>query len=135
MSKIKDRCSERGSAGAKLTFVLVVLFLVGHAGINYIPAAYEAESFKSEMYTAVVQGLAVPGRGLTPVDMVKERIQRAARANGVPDNAVMDVKMVNKMVQAHVVYTKPVSILPLGIYTFDYNFDHTATPTGFLLKE
>ncbi len=135
MSKIKYKHNERGGAGVKLTAVLVVLFLVGHAGLNYVPVAYSAESFKSEMHTAVVQGLAMPGRGITAVDAVKARVQRAAKSNDVPEDAVMDIKMVNKVVQAHVVYTKSVNILPLGLFTYDYNFDHTATPTGFLLKD
>lgn len=133
MSKNKNRNNERGGAGVKLTIVMVVLFLAAHGGYNYIPVAYSAESFKSEMYTAVVQGLAVPGR-MSPVDSVKTRIQRAAVANDIPEDAVMDVKVVNKVVQAHVVYTKTVNILPLGLYTYSYHFDHTATPTGFLLK-
>lgn len=135
MNKNKTRHNERGGAGVKLTIILVILFLVAHGGYNYVPVAYSAESFKSEMYTAVVQGLAMPGRGMTPVDAVRERVKRAAKSNDIPEDAVMDVKMVNKVVQAHVVYTKSVDILPLGIYTYDYHFDHTATPTGFLLKE
>lgn len=135
MSKIKYKHKERGGAGVKLTIILVILFLIGHAGLNYVPVAYSAESFKTEMHTAVVQGLAMPGRGITAVDAVKARVQRAARANEIPDDAEMDIKMVNKVVQAHVVYTKSVNILPLGLYTYDYNFDHTATPTGFLLKD
>lgn len=133
MSKIQDRHNERGGAGVKLVIILTVLFLAAHGGYNYIPVAYSAESFKSEMYTAVVQGLAVPGR-MSPVDSVKIRIQRAAVANEIPDDAVFEVKMVNKVVQAHVAYTKKVNILPLGLYSYDYHFDHTATPTGFLLK-
>ena len=135
MNKSKVKHNERGGAGVKLVAILVILFLVGHAGLNYVPVAYSAESFKSEMYTAVVQGLAMPGRGMSPVDAVKERVQRAARSNDIPEDAVMDVKMVNKVVQARVVYTKTVNVLPLGIYTYNYNFDHTATPTGFLLKD
>lgn len=133
MSKIQDRHNERGGAGVKLVIILTVLFLAAHGGYNYIPVAYSAESFKSEMYTAVVQGLAVPGR-MSPVDSVKIRIQRAAVANEIPDDAVFEVKVVNKVVQAHVAYTKKVNILPLGLYSYDYHFDHTATPTGFLLK-
>lgn len=135
MSKIEYKHNERGGAGVKLTIILVVLFLTAHAGFNYVPVAYSAENFKSEMYTAVVQGLAMPGKGLSPVDAVKQRIQRAAISNDVPDDAVMDVKQVNKVVQAKVVYNKPVNILPFGIYTYNYHFEHTATPTGFLLKE
>lgn len=134
MSKNKNRHNERGGAGVKLMIILAVLFLAAHGGYNYVPVAYSAESFKSEMYTAVVQGLAVPGR-MSPVEAVKTRIQRAAIANDIPEDAVFEVKEVNKVVQARVVYTKTVNILPLGIYTYNYNFDHTATPTGFLLKE
>ena len=135
MNKIEYKYNERGGAGVKLIIILVILFLTAHAGFNYVPVAYSAESFKSEMYTAVVQGLAMPGRGGSPVDAVKQRVMRAARANDVPEDAIMDVKQVNKVVQAHVIYDKPVSILPFGIYTYNYHFDHTATPTGFLLKE
>lgn len=135
MSNKKYRHKERGGAGVKLTIILVILFLAAHAGFNYIPVAYAAESFKSEMYTAVVQGLAMPGRDLTPVDAVKQRVQRAARANDIPEDALLEVKQVNKTVQAHVIYDKPVNILPFGLYTYNYHFDHTATPTGFLLKE
>jgi len=34
-----------------------------------------------------------------------------------------------------VTYTKKVPILPLGIYTYNYVFDNTATPAGFLMKQ
>lgn len=134
MSKNKNKNNERGGASVKLIIVLVILLLAAHGGFNYVPVAYSAESFKSEMQTAVVQGLAIPGR-MSPVDSVKTRIQRAATANQIPVDAQMEVKVVNKVIQAHVVYTKKVDILPLGLYTYDYHFDHTATPTGFLLKE
>ena len=33
--------SERGGAGVKLAFILVALFLIAHAGYNFIPVAYE----------------------------------------------------------------------------------------------
>lgn len=135
MSNIRYKHNERGGAGVKLTFVLVVLFLAAHAGFNYVPVAYQAESFKSEMYTAVTQSLAMPNSRLTPVSAARERIQRAAISNEIPEDAEMDVKLVKQVVQARVVYTKPVNILPLGLFTYDYHFDHTATPTGFLLKE
>jgi hypothetical protein len=135
MSNTKNREKERGGTGVKLTLVLVVLAIAAHAGINYIPVAYAAESFKSEMYTAVVQGLATPGKAISPVDAVKTRVQRAARANDIPEDAVFEIKQVNKIVQARAVYDQPVPILPFGIYTYNYHFDHTATPTGFLLSE
>lgn len=128
------RVSERGSAGVKFAITLVVIILTGHAGFNYVPTAYDAESLKSEMSTAVLQGLALPGK-LNPVDNVKTRIQKAIVQNNIPADAVLDVKMNANVLTARVAYTKQVDILPFGIYRYAYQFDHTATPSGFLLKQ
>ncbi|HEX8637044.1 MAG TPA: hypothetical protein VF692_03195 [Pyrinomonadaceae bacterium] len=130
----KNHRGERGGAGAKLLIVLTVLILIGNAGINYIPVAYEGQDFKQEMQTAVVQGLALPSNGAKPADAVKARIVKAAKANDLPIDAFIDVRQVNNVIQARVYYTKPIVILPLGIYTYNYEFDHTATPTGFMVK-
>ena len=131
---LKDRSSERGGAGVKFLIVLSVLLLVGNAGYNYVPVAYDAESFKTEMGTAVLQGMALPGK-VSPVDNVKARLQKAATVNDIPADAVIDVRQAGNAITAHVTYSKQVSILPFGIYNYNYRFDHTATPTGFLLKQ
>lgn len=130
---MKENKSERGSAGIKLVAVLAVLGLIGFAGLNYVPVAYQGQSFKQDMETAVLQGMAPP-RGVQPVDSVKDRIQRAISANGLPADTFYQVKPGKEGVSAQVAYSKQVSILPFGIYTYNYKFDHTATPTGFLLK-
>lgn len=130
----KNRSSEKGSAGIKLIGVLVVLFLIAHAGYNYIPVAYQAENFKQDMQTAVVQGMAVPP-GILPVDMVKGKLQKAVVANDLPADAFVQVKPANGSVAAQVAYHKKVAMLPFGIYNYNYEFNHTATPTGFLLKQ
>lgn len=130
----KNRDSERGGAGVKFMAIFALLLLVAHAGYNYVPVAYEAESLKTEMQTAVVQGLALPGK-VNPVDNVKARIQKAAQQNDVPADALIDVRQAGNVISARVVYAKPVNILPFGMYTYNYTFDHTATPTGFLLKQ
>jgi hypothetical protein len=132
---IKNQKSERGGAGVKLTLVLVFLFLVAHAGYNYIPTAYDGENFKQEMQTAVIQGVAMPGSNLTAVDVIKNKIYRAAVNNNIPSNALIEVKPFNSIVRAHVSYVKPINILPFGIYKYNYQFDNTATPTGFLFKD
>ena len=132
--KLEHRSFEQGGASVKFLAVLVVIILIGNAGINYIPIAYEAESFKQDMQTAVVQGMAVPP-GITPVDMVKGKLQKAIVANDIPPDALVQVKPGNNTVLAHVSYSKKVAILPFGIYTYNYKFDHTATPTGFLMKD
>lgn len=132
--KMRDRESERGSAGTKFAITMVIIILVANAGYNYIPTAYEAESVKSEMSTAVLQGLAMPGK-LSPVDNTKARIQRALQVNNVPSNAILDVKMAGNAITARVAYSKEVGILPFGIYNYIFVFDHTATPSGFLLDQ
>ncbi len=117
-----------------MTIVLVVLFLLAHAGYNYIPVAYDGANFRQEMQTAVVQGVALPGANLTIMDTVKNKLMRAAANNNLPSNAVIEVKPYNSTVQAHVSYAKTVNILPFGIYKYNYQFDNVATPTGFLFK-
>ena len=130
----KTRDSERGGAGVKVFFVLLAVVLAANAGFNYVPVAYEAESLKTDMQTAVVQGLALPGK-LSPVDNVKAKILRSAHENDIPADALIDVRQAGNLLSAHVVYTKQVSMLPFGIYKYNYRFDHTATPSGFLLKQ
>jgi Flp pilus assembly protein TadG len=130
----KNHRSERGGAGVKLVLVLLVLFVVGHGLINYVPVAYNGASFQEEMQTAVVQGTALPN-GNDPLGVIKARLKRVAVANDIPPNAFMEVKQVSNVVQARVAYSKQVDILPFGLYTYQYNFDHTATPAGFLAKQ
>jgi hypothetical protein len=130
----RNRETERGGAGVKFLIVFSVILLVAHAGYNYVPVAYEAESLKTDMQTAVVQGLALPAK-VNPVENVKARILQSAQRNDVPADVVIDVKQAGNAISAHVVYQKEVSILPFGIYRYKYQFDHTATPTGFLLKQ
>ncbi|MEQ1923291.1 MAG: hypothetical protein ABL952_12355 [Pyrinomonadaceae bacterium] len=133
-SLAEHRESERGSAGVKFVVILVALILFGNALLNYVPVAYNAESLKTEMSTAVLQGLAISGK-LNPVDNVKARIAKAIVTNDIPADAVVDVKQAGNALTAHVTYSKEVNILPFGMYKYTYKFDHTATPTGFLLKQ
>lgn len=130
----KNRESERGSAGVKFVAVFAVILLVAHAGYNYVPIAYEAESVKTDMNTAVLQGMALPGK-LSIVDNVKARIQKTLTVNNVPADAILEVKQAGNSLSARVAYSKQINLLPFGIYKYTYTFDHTATPTGFLLKQ
>lgn len=134
INAVKDRDSERGGAGTKFLMILAGIVLAVNAGYNYVPVAYGAESLKTEMQAAVLQGLALPGR-VNPVDNVKVRLQKAAVENDIPRNALIDVRQSGNMLSAHIAYTKVVNILPFGMYKYAYRFDHTATPTGFLLKQ
>lgn len=132
--QVKNRKSETGGAGVKFLAVLTVLFLIAHAAYNYIPVGYEAESLKQEMQTAVVQSVAMPGVAMPLTEAIKIKIKKAVANNNIPADALIEVKPVNNVVQARVAYTKKINILPFGIYKYNYQFDHTATPTGFLFK-
>ena len=114
---------EEGSAGVKLVIVLVVLFLIAHAGYNFIPVAYNGENFKTEMHAAVLQGSTLPSSAGNKAVATKTRLQNLAKANDIPPDVKIDVKEVNGSVEAHVSYIENVSIL-LGIYTYQYVFDN-----------
>jgi hypothetical protein len=130
---VNKRSSERGGAGVKFLGVALIIILIFNAGINFIPVAYNGASFKQEMHTAVIQAVAIPGK-MSPVDMVKQKLQVAAVNNDLPEDAFVEVKQNKKILEAHVIYTKNVSIIPFGIYNYQYEFDHTVTPVGFLAK-
>ena len=130
---LNDRHSERGGAGVKFLCVFAVIALVGHAGYNYVPVAYNAESVKTDMNTAVLQGMALPGKS-NVIENVRSRLQRTFAQNNVPADVLLDVKQSGNTLTARVAYVKQVDLLPFGIYQYPYVFDHTATPTGFLLK-
>lgn len=130
--------SQSGSAGVKVLAVLVVLFLIGNAGYNFIPVAYNGANLKQEMQAAVSQGATIPATTGNPIDVTKRRIQTVARASDAPVEAYIEVKSINNQannLQARVVYTKPISILPFGIYDYQYHFDHTVNTNGFLTKQ
>ena len=132
---VEKRGSERGGAEVKLLIVLLVLVLIGNAGYQWIPVAYAGESLKQDMQTAVIQGLAAYGR-VSPIELVKRKIIASAESNNIsPEDVLIEVKATKNTIQAHVYYTKEVPLLPFGIYNYQYEFDHTATPSGFLTKE
>jgi hypothetical protein len=129
-----DRGSERGAAGIKALLIFLLLAVAANAGINYVPVAYQGASFKQEMDTAVVKGLAAAGR-IQPVEVVQASIKKASFDYDIPAEAFVDIKPVNGVVQAHVAYTRQINMLPFGLYKYNYNFDYLARPTGYLLKQ
>lgn len=129
-----DLHSESGSAMAKFLVILVLIVLLAHAGYNYVPVAYQGAALRQDMDTAVVKGLAASGN-MKPLDVVKSHVQRSVSDNEVPADAVVEITPQGSHIQAHVAYQKKINILPFGIYKYTYDFNYTATPTGYLLKE
>lgn len=130
----RNRISERGGAGVKFLLIAVILVLCANAGYNYIPVAYEGASLRQEMDTAVVKGLAASGQ-IKPMEVVTASVRKAIADNNIPADAFIEIKPAGQAIQAQVVYSKPVSMLPFGLYKYTYNFDYTATPRGYLLKQ
>lgn len=129
----EDRKAERGGASIRLMLFLLVLAVTINAGYNYIPTAYQGENFKQEMQTAVIQVTAMPSTTISPPDMLKAKLVKLATENQLPPSMI-DVRQVNNVLTAHVRYSKDINIVPFGIYNYHYDFDHTVTPSGFLLK-
>ncbi len=128
------RESERGGAAVKFLFILLAIILLANAGYNYIPVAYQGASFKEEMDSAVVKGMAATGR-MKPMDIVANVLKKAAYDNQIPDDAFVEIKPAGGFVQAHVIYSKKVSLLPFGMFDYNYEFEYVAVPSGYLLKE
>jgi hypothetical protein len=136
MNKVVQKSGpEHGGAGVKLLIAMSIIVLGGNAALNYVPVAYDAGNFKQEMDTTVVQALALPNSKMNPADVIKNRINKAAKEDNIPADMYLEVKPVGNIMQARVVYTKQVSILPFGAWDYAYHFDYTATPQGFLAKD
>lgn len=126
--------SERGSATVKFLAIIVFIVLLANAGYHYVPIAYNGAAFRQEMDTAVVKGLAASGR-MKPADVVKAHVQRAAADYRIPADAFIEIRPGQGHIAAYASYQQKVDILPFGIYQYNYKFDYTATPTGYLLQE
>jgi hypothetical protein len=61
------------------------------------------------------------------------RLKNYLTKNGIND-AFIDVKSEGGMMRGTVKYTKTIDILPFGLYKYQYNFDNTDSPAGFLMK-
>jgi len=105
---------------------LAVLFLLVHAGYNYLPVVYQLENFKSEMKGATMRVLTMPHGAESLADKLKKQIRLAGNDNGVPANAVIEVTEVNNSLKAHVRFTKEVNLLPFGLFRYRYEFDNTS---------
>lgn len=122
------RRTEHG--GSRLSFLIVMALLVvgGLAAYNYIPVAYEAAEFKTEMQKAV-DGAGAMGR---TSDWVTNEIARNYQTYNVPENADLKIDRLAKGgYRATVKFTRPIKVLG---FTYDYNFDKTVTTSGFLVE-
>ena len=113
---------ERGSARLKFIIALVVIAGLGYIGFQYVPVAYQASRYKTRMQDVVREATAA-GKG---TEWVKSQLEASAADHGVPKDAkiVPSVPPGGRMTVT-VQFTRPINLLP-G-YTYNYNFDYTAT--------
>lgn len=133
---VRSNNREHGGAGIKFLIIVVVLFVIGHAGYSYVPLAYGGEDFKQRMNEIVINAFAMPNSPGSSPEAIKNRLRAYANDYKVPADAFIKVeKMENGALKAQVKFTKEIELLPLGLYKYNYNFDHTATPNGYLTKQ
>ena len=125
--ELKNIHSERGGARLKLIAFLAVFALVIYAGYLYIPVAIDAYYFKDVMQNMVNQAAAQA----SDANWVKEQLAKNGPDYHVPPDAKIIATVVDKRVQAHVQFTRPI-VTP--VYTYNYEFDYTAASTTFLTK-
>jgi hypothetical protein len=119
--------NERGGARAKLILFLAVFAIVLYAGYLYVPVSIDAYYYKDIMQNMVNQAAA---QGSDP-NWLKDQLLKNAPDYHVPPDATIEVSTQNKVVNAHVKFTRPI-VTP--VYTYNYEFDHSVTSSTFLTK-
>jgi hypothetical protein len=119
--------NQHGSSKLSAVVALSIVGLLIYALINIIPASYQIMNFKTEMKNSVVQVLAMPVSADKPNEKIKAKIKRVAGENGIPPSLTVDVAEAGKEIRTHVKFTRPIDVLPFGIYKYNYEFDETVT--------
>ncbi len=116
---------ERGGARLKLIIFLAIVAIAGYAGYMYIPVAIDAYYFKDAMQNKVNLAAAQGYDGAWLTD----QISKSKSEHNVPDNAVITPAQKEGRVEVRVQFTRPIST---PLFTYNYDFDHTAQSTTFL---
>lgn len=120
-----SRSSEMGGARLKFVLVIAIFALVGYAGYQFIPVAYQNYQLKDLMQhyvdTAVATG--------KPADWIKEQLIKSSGEYGIPQNAVITPQQESERMQVRVQFPQPIEFPG---FTIDYEFDYTAKSAAFL---
>ncbi|HYW73004.1 MAG TPA: hypothetical protein VE961_18400 [Pyrinomonadaceae bacterium] len=118
---------ERGGARLKLIVFLAIFAVVLYIGYLYVPVAIDSYYYKDIMQNMVNQAAA---QG-SDAGWVKDQLAKNGPDYHVPPDAKITTSIQDKRVQARVQFIRPI-VTP--VYTFNYEFDHTAQSTTFLMK-
>jgi hypothetical protein len=119
------RNKELGGARLKLVIALAIIAVVGYTGYLYVPVAVDAYYFKDSMQNKVNLA-AAQGHDTA---WLSDQISKSKSEFHVPDDAVITPAQKDGRLEVRVQFTRPI---PTPLFTYNYNFDHTAQSTSFL---
>ena len=120
-----QRSTERGSASLKFLVVMLVIGASAYAGYIYIPVAYRAYTFK-DLMQHYVDVASAEGK---PPAWAGEQLLKNFGEYEVPADALITPTKRDNRIEIRVQFVKPIEFPG---YTYNYEFDHTATSTAFL---
>jgi hypothetical protein len=125
--KVNNLRNEFGGARLKLIVFIVIFAAILYAGYLYIPVAVDAYYYKDIMQNLVNQAAAQGSDS----NWLSTQLTKIGPDYHVPSNAAITASVQDKRVTVHVQFTRPIST---PVYTYNYEFDHTAQSTTFLTK-
>src|SRR5689334_6246629 len=120
-----QRSTERGSASLKFLVVMLVFGACAYAGYIYVPVAYQAHNFK-DLMQHYVDVASAEGK---PPGWAGEQLVKSFAEYDVPPNALVTPAKRDNRIEVRIQFVKTVEFPG---YTYEYDFDHTATSTAFL---
>jgi hypothetical protein len=120
-----QRSTERGSASLKFLVVMLVFGACAYAGYIYVPVAYQAHNFK-DLMQHYVDVASAEGK---PPAWAGEQLMKNFGEYEVPADALITPVKRDNRIEVRVQFTKPIEFPG---FTYNYEFDHTATSTAFL---
>ena len=120
-----QRSTERGSASLKFLLVMLVIGACAYAGYLYVPIAYRAHAFQ-DLMQHYVDVASAEGK---PPAWASEQLMKNFGDYEVPADALITPNKRDNRIEVRVQFVKTIEFPG---YTYNYEFDHTATSTAFL---
>ena len=120
-----QRSTECGSASLKFLVVMLLMGASAYAGYIYVPVAYRAHTFK-DLMQHYVDVASAEGK---PPDWAGEQLIKNFGEYEVPADALITPSKRDNRIEVRIQFVKPIEFPG---YTYNYEFDHTATSTAFL---
>ena len=128
--KMESNSRRNEFGGARLKFILfMTLVIVGaYVGYQMLPVMYHAYVWKDLMQhkvnVAATQGY--------PATWVNDQLKKSAPEYQIPPDAEIIAAPLDQRIQVRVQYKK---LIEFPGYTYEYDFDHTAKSTEFLMMK